>query len=96
MPMPKNLGGHSYDEFREILREMDAYDFGLLRGRVEEEYQIRMRALMAEGGGMTKEEHDYVKAGNRIAAVKSVRERCGLGLREAKDIVDKNYPPENR
>lgn len=36
----------------------------------------------------TKEEVKLVMDGKAILAVKSVRDRCGLGLREAKSVVD--------
>jgi len=30
----------------------------------------------------------YIKSGNKIAAIKYLRERSGMGLKEAKDLVD--------
>lgn len=38
--------------------------------------------------GLTLEETGYVTAGKRINAIKLVRERLGIGLKEAKDLVD--------
>ncbi len=37
---------------------------------------------------LTLEEADQVKMGRNIIAIKMVRQRTGLGLREAKDIVE--------
>ena len=34
------------------------------------------------------EVHDYVRDGNRLMATKTLAEMRGLGLREAKEIVD--------
>lgn len=36
----------------------------------------------------TKQEIDYITTGQKINAIKSVRDRTGLGLKEAKDLVD--------
>ncbi len=40
--------------------------------------------------GLTQEEIDIACAGNKIGAIKAVRERTRVGLKEAKDMVD-NY-----
>ncbi len=37
---------------------------------------------------LTTSEQELVKAGRNIHAIKSLRERLGLGLKEAKGIVD--------
>ncbi len=42
---------------------------------------------------LTDEEHELVKNNQKIHAIKSVRMRTGLGLKDAKDLVDKYYPP---
>jgi hypothetical protein len=39
--------------------------------------------------GLTKSERDHVHNQKYIQAIKDVRARTGLGLREAKDVVDK-------
>lgn len=45
-------------------------------------------------GGLAPEEFALARAGNKIGAIKLARERTGLGLREAKDLVDRSgaYP----
>jgi hypothetical protein len=41
---------------------------------------------------LTAAEHFAARKGDRICAIKSVRQRTGLGLREAKQIVDEEVP----
>lgn len=70
---------------------------------LEEEYNIKPAAAAATvvaapagggeaaGGGEEKSEFDVVLAeagGNKIAVIKEVRAITGLGLKEAKDMVD--------
>ncbi len=38
---------------------------------------------------LTAEENEMVRTNQKIQAIKSVRQRTGLGLRDAKDIVDR-------
>lgn len=42
---------------------------------------------------LTSKEKELASNGQRIAAIKEVRARTGFGLKEAKDLVDKFYPP---
>lgn len=42
--------------------------------------------------GLTSKENEAAKSGRKIEAIKMVRQRTNLGLRDAKDIVDKAYP----
>ena len=44
---------------------------------------------------MTAQEHELARSGSKIAAIKAVRQRTGLGLKDAKDLVDIAYPPSN-
>ena len=44
---------------------------------------------------MTNGEKELCAHGERIKAIKSVRNRLGVGLKEAKDIVDVDYPKPN-
>lgn len=44
---------------------------------------------------LTQEERGLVESNNKIAAIKSVRHRTGMGLREAKELVERFYPPVN-
>ena len=40
------------------------------------------------GGGIPQEVVDLAQSGNKIQAIKLYRERTGVGLAEAKDVVD--------
>lgn len=42
--------------------------------------------------GLTQAENDAAKNGRKIEAIKMVRVRTNLGLKDAKDIVDKAFP----
>lgn len=42
--------------------------------------------------GLTQAEIFECRAGRKILAIKMVRERTGLGLKEAKDLVDAEFP----
>jgi hypothetical protein len=41
---------------------------------------------------LSKDEHKLAVTGNKIAAIKSVRARTNMGLKEARDLVWKFYP----
>jgi len=41
---------------------------------------------------LTLAEHQLMKMGHKIEAIKSVRSRTKLGLKESKDLVEKFYP----
>ncbi|MBQ8058948.1 MAG: 50S ribosomal protein L7/L12 [Prevotella sp.] len=48
-------------------------------------------AGVADGGAAEKDSFDVVLAevgANKLAVVKAVKEACGLGLKDAKDLVD--------
>jgi hypothetical protein len=42
---------------------------------------------------LSPEEHEMARNNELIRAIKHVRERLGISIREAKDLVDKAYPP---
>jgi len=44
-------------------------------------------------GHLTSAEKFAMDQGRKITAIKSVRERLGLGLKEAKEFVEENYCP---
>lgn len=50
--------------------------------------------VAVDSNGLLAQEIETLKAGNKIEAIKMVRERTGLGLRDAKDLVDKAFPPK--
>ena len=41
---------------------------------------------------LNAEEHALARAGQKIQAIRKIRERTGLGLKEAKDLLVKEYP----
>jgi ribosomal protein L7/L12 len=43
------------------------------------------------GAGMPPDVVELARAGNKIQAIKVYRERTGVGLAEAKDVVDRIY-----
>ena len=46
-------------------------------------------ALIRDAKDLSNEVYRLVKLGNKIDAIKLVREKTGLGLKEAKDLVDR-------
>lgn len=44
---------------------------------------------MAQSGGVPPEVIELTRSGNKIGAIKALREATGIGLAEAKDIVDR-------
>ena len=65
---------------------------------LENEAKGNTEKLKNEVGGIRviyehyKEIGDFAKAGRRIEAIKILREVSGVGLKEAKDAVDKEFP----
>lgn len=51
--------------------------------------RVKLSAQAATGGQLIAYEQDCVLSGRKIEAIKSVRNRTGVGLREAKDAVEK-------
>jgi large subunit ribosomal protein L7/L12 len=45
-------------------------------------------AMTTTGGAVSAAVLDLVRQGNKIGAIKQYREETGLGLREAKDVID--------
>lgn len=43
-------------------------------------------------GGLLYAERELAAKGHRIAAIKSIRERTGMGLKDSKDLVDREVP----
>lgn len=41
---------------------------------------------------MTDAEHNLAKEGKKISAIKEIRNRTGLGVRESKELYEKFYP----
>ncbi len=92
----------SKDEIIEALKEMPALELSELVKELEEVFgvsaaaPVMMGAMPAAGGAEAapveeKDSFDVVLEGfgdNKIAVIKVVRELTGLGLKEAKDLVE--------
>jgi len=88
-------------EFAEQLVNLSVKDVNELANILKEEYGIEPAAAVAVAGpaagggesaaGEEKSEFDVIlkaAGGSKLAVVKLVKELTGLGLKEAKDIVD--------
>ena len=92
----------SKDEIIEAIKQMPALELSELVKELEEVFgvsaaaPVMMGAMPAAGGGEAaaeeeKDSFDVVLEGfgdNKIAVIKVVRELTGLGLKEAKDVVE--------
>lgn len=87
------------EEFINALKEMTVFEVKELVDAMQEEFgfdltQVAVAAPQAQGVGASAEESGIVNVAlkevgqNKIAVIKVVREATGLGLKEAKDIVD--------
>ncbi|MBE6131453.1 MAG: 50S ribosomal protein L7/L12 [Erysipelotrichaceae bacterium] len=86
----------SVEEFISAIKEMSVLELNELVKAIEEEFGVSAAAPVAVAGVAAAEEQgpsevDVVlkSAGaNKLAVIKLVREITGLGLKEAKDLVD--------
>ncbi len=87
------------DDFLAALDSMSVMDLNDLVKAIEEKFGVSAAAMAAPaaGGGAAaaaaeeKTEFDVILTGagaNKVGAIKAVREITGLGLKEAKDLVD--------
>ena len=93
------------EEIVEALKEMPALELSELVKELEEVFGVSTAAPVmvagagaaaAEGGAEEKTEFDVVLEGfgdNKIAVIKAVREITGLGLKEAKELVESAPAP---
>ncbi len=95
------------EEIVEALKEMPALELSELVKELEEVFGVSAAAPVmvagagagagaAEGGAEEKSEFDVVLEGfgdNKIAVIKAVREISGLGLKEAKELVESAPAP---
>jgi len=84
----------------DLVKELPVLELANLVKHMEEEFGVSAAAPVAvaaapaaggEAGGEEKSSFDVVLAsagGQKIAVIKAVREATGLGLKEAKDLVD--------
>jgi len=86
------------EDIIQAIKEMSVLDLNELVKACEEEFGVSAAATVVAGGavaggaaGEEKTEFDVVLANagdNKIKVIKAVREITGLGLKEAKEIVD--------
>ena len=86
------------EDIIQAIKEMSVLDLNELVKACEEEFGVSAAAAVVAGGavaggaaGEEKTEFDVVLANagdNKIKVIKAVREVTGLGLKEAKEIVD--------
>ena len=86
------------EDIIQAIKEMSVLDLNELVKACEEEFGVSAAAAVVAGGavaggaaGEEKTEFDVVLANagdNKIKVIKAVREITGLGLKEAKEIVD--------
>ncbi len=95
------------EEIVEALKEMPALELSELVKELEEVFGVSAAAPVmvagagaaagaGEGGAEEKSEFDVVLEGfgdNKIAVIKAVREITGLGLKEAKELVESAPAP---
>ena len=86
------------EDIIQAIKEMSVLDLNELVKACEEEFGVSAAAAVVAGGAAAggdaaadKTEFDVVLANagdNKIKVIKAVREMTGLGLKEAKEIVD--------
>ena len=85
------------EEIVEALKEMPALELSELVKELEEVFGVSAAAPAAgEAAAEEKSEFDVVLEGfgdNKIAVIKAVREISGLGLKEAKELVESAPAP---
>ena len=89
----------SREEIIEALKEMSLLEASELVKDIEDTFGVSAAAPVAVAGGEAaaeKSEFDVVLEGfgdNKIAVIKAVREITGLGLKEAKEVVESAPAP---
>ncbi len=88
------------DAFLSALDSMSVMDLNDLVKAIEEKFGVSAAAMSAPAGGgggaaaaVVEEQTEFnvvlLEAGaNKVSVIKAVRELTGLGLKEAKDVVD--------
>jgi large subunit ribosomal protein L7/L12 len=89
------------DAFLTALDSMSVMDLNTLVKAIEEKFGVSAAAMAAPGGGggggaaaaVVEEQTEFTVmlleiGANKVSVIKAVRELTGLGLKEAKDLVD--------
>ncbi len=95
------MSSHTIESIVEILSGMNVLDMAKLKTALEEKWGVKaasgapvMMAAQADAAAPAAESTDFqiilgeTPADKKIAIIKIVREITGLGLKEAKDMVD--------
>ncbi|MGI6710666.1 MAG: 50S ribosomal protein L7/L12 [Bacilli bacterium] len=91
------MGKINVKEFIESMKEMTVLELNELVKAIEEEFGVTAAAAVVAGPAVAAVEEEGPKSykvvlasfgANKIAVIKVVRELTGLGLKEAKDMVD--------
>jgi large subunit ribosomal protein L7/L12 len=80
----------------EAIKEMSVLELNDLVKAIEEEFGVTVAAPVAAGGGAAVVEEEQTEfdvilseiGASKIKVIKAVREITGLGLKDAKDLVD--------
>ena len=78
-------------EIIEVIKGLSVLELNDLVKACEEEFGVSAAAAGAEGGAEEKDEFDVELTevgGAKVKVIKAVREVTGLGLKEAKELVD--------
>jgi large subunit ribosomal protein L7/L12 len=93
------------DAFLTALDSMSVMDLNALVKAIEEKFGVSAAAMAAPGGGgggaaavVAEEQTEFTVTltdfgANKVSVIKAVRELTGLGLKEAKDLVDGTPKP---
>ncbi len=95
------------DEIVEAIKNMTVLEVAELAKKLEEEFGVSAAAMVAAapaaggaaaGGAAAEEKTEFdvilkSPGGNKIQVIKAVREITGLGLKEAKELVDNAPKP---
>ena len=88
-PAPKKT---TLEDLEDQIKELEIQPLGYLRRYINSEYETRIRFMP----GLTPEEQALFSRPDKLACVKAVRERTGLGLADSKEFVERwlNTPSE--
>src|SRR5574344_550935 len=78
-------------EFIEAIKELTVLELNDLVKACEEEFGVSAAAgvVVAAGAGAAEAAEEMTEIGaNKVKVIKAVREATGLGLKEAKEVVD--------
>lgn len=76
------------DDIIAALSALSLEDLSAIKAALDAEIQAKLHDLDTTGG-LTPEERQRVVDGDKLSCVKLIRERTGLGLRDAKDYMDR-------